>query len=272
MGPRSFSLPSRRQNETPELVVLPPQRTRTIVQTSSAGAKARTNSKGEPLSRMDELCESSRPLIDRIDRNGRHPSVKHSQLYFGSSHCVMCGKPYCHTSQSGQLSTWMGSEARAFLPCGHHFGISCLKKFLRTAADHNYRCPMGSCLPIQHRCQHVAIPELQEPARVHLDMETGLTHLPFDCEFCNTAKATKSAETADKHFDRMCDMERTKLIRKYYDLRWRMTGPKNRLGYYMYNQKRFAKSKFHTLKHLLDVAMRGGRDEVKGEDESEEHP
>ncbi|KAL6913399.1 hypothetical protein FSST1_011159 [Fusarium sambucinum] len=272
MGPRSFSLPSRRQNETPELVVLPPQRTRTIVQTSSAGAKARTNSKGEPLSRMDELCESSRPLIDRIDRNGRHPSVKHSQLYFGSSHCVMCGKPYCHTSQSGQLSTWMGSEARAFLPCGHHFGISCLKKFLRTAADHNYRCPMGSCLPIQHRCQHVAIPELQEPARVHLDMETGLTHLPFDCEFCNTAKATKSAETADKHFDRMCDMERTKLIRKYYDLRWRMTGPKNRLGYYMYNQKRFAKSKFHTLKHLLDVVMRGGRDEVKGEDESEEHP
>jgi hypothetical protein len=98
---RSFSLRPRREqpDENIDLAILPSQRTRTIVQTSSAGARARTNARGEPLPPIEESPE--RP---QIDRNLRHSSVKYGQLGPDGDHCVMCGRSYCDTTEFGEYS------------------------------------------------------------------------------------------------------------------------------------------------------------------------
>ncbi|KAL4723261.1 hypothetical protein ACLX1H_009751 [Fusarium chlamydosporum] len=253
----------------PPPAVLQPERTSTIVPASSAGAKAPTDSRGEPL-----RGEPPEPRQSQPDRSRRHRDIRHGDLALEGNHCVMCGKPYCDTTERCEFRKWRESEVRMFLPCGHHFGASCLKRFLRASDPHD-RCPMGDCLPIYHSCDHITFPQLQAHDSFRLPL-IGRDSLPSECEFCRSRLGSKLRHDLEEHCQKWYDDRRSIKSRIYHEVLTRMKLCQLKMAYCICRRKPFVKSKLQTVKHLVKIVVFGPHRQNEGqipdEDSPEENP
>ncbi|KAM0434099.1 hypothetical protein ACHAPT_004044 [Fusarium lateritium] len=149
----------------------------------------------EPEPRPEEIQLSR----EQAKPNPRSPKLRFPQVGLGYEGCAFCGKQYIKVASVAYQDD-DALEIRAYLPCGHVFGHRCLNRYMQGLKHDGTQpkcCPWGDCIPLEHYCGHLCIPQRTVPE--HLCTNKSSPVLDDLCEFCASAEGRSLRQRIEKY-------------------------------------------------------------------------